>query len=744
MAEFIDRLERQGLFHAVEALTKDVDSKAMVEIPIEILARGPKAQKAFNEALSEGETEVNHGTTIFLGLERVGKTSTIGSFLKHPFNANEDITDAIANTRTVIPQESSDELYWKETDQSGATGIYEEKMVDAIVKELSEKERGNKVPVAIANNTKISPDIVDKAEMSTDNIEGQSSSGGSRSVGTEPERKKRRKNTQTQPIDTVPEKIASKVQERMNQIKFKGEATTEWQKSGKDFIMNIWDFGGQPIYHVIQRIFLVSFAIVCVVFNLEDDLDAPAKVRDPTTGKMYEHRMTNLEFILYWIRSVYTNSRPDSKLDDSQLSPSVLVIGTHLGSLKGNEQEQKNKAEEIFCKIRQALAGKPYEAMVFSTFFAIENSLPFSKSNASSIMSQIFKFAKKMVRILPLKWLHVQHEIQKKKQKNIYLPTNKVIDLISQCGVKVEAQRVLLLEYLHDVGEILYFPDDEDLKRNIVLDLMKIVDMFKTVITVIDPDLQGPVLRDAWRRLDSGILEERLLRHLWKKFNFSKETFNFFISLMQKFGLVCEKKLTTGDERVFYVLSRLKPKRVDSSPTGYGRCAVSIFHDFSNYLPDDVFQRGATKFIDKFQVEDNEAKLSYEHVELSIDELHHVVLNVATIKHRRMLQTTIIRLKIIKPDQLPEEDEPSPTVCKKVLSFLEENLKVFCQSGARGVELTKYIQCECSPNMKDAHMHIVHKFNKNVLPCGSDRMEVMRYRRLFEGYEPQLQEKESI
>ncbi|XP_033109217.1 probable serine/threonine-protein kinase pats1 [Anneissia japonica] len=149
--------------------------------------------------------------------------------------------------------------------------------------------------------------------------------------------------TQAQSIEEVPENIATKVQERIKELKFtKGDAMQELQKSGNDFIMSIWDFGGQPIYHVIQRIFMVSFAIVCVVFNLEDDLDAPAKVRDPTTGDIYEHRMTNLEFILYWIRSVYTNSR-DSKLEDGQPSPPVLVIGTHLGSLEGNEEEQKRK-----------------------------------------------------------------------------------------------------------------------------------------------------------------------------------------------------------------------------------------------------------------------------------------------------------------------------------------------------------------------------------------------------------------
>ncbi|XP_033095495.1 uncharacterized protein LOC117100056 [Anneissia japonica] len=198
---------------------------------------------------------------------------------------------------------------------------------------------------------------------------------------------------------------------------------------------------------------------------------------------------------------------------------------------------------------------------------------------------------------------------------------------------------------------------------------------------------------------------------------------------MQKFGLVCEKKITMGGERLFYVLSRLQPKRIDATQNkDYRIRAVSIFHDFGRYLPDDLFQRGVTKFIERFQVKDDEPTLSYEHVELSIDELHLVVLSVASIKHRRMFKTTIIRRKIFNAAQLTREEEPSPIVCKKVLIFLEAELKIFCQSGARGVELTRYIACDCM----DAHMHIVRQFDMDVLPCGSNGMEVTRYRRLFE------------
>ncbi|XP_033099852.1 uncharacterized protein LOC117103422 [Anneissia japonica] len=711
-------------------------------VPTEILARGPEALEAFNDALAEGETEVNQGKTVFLGLERVGKTSTIKSFLRNIFDPNEGITDAIANT-TVCTHEWHDELNWEETspEHSGASDMYEVKMADAIAKTILENQTKKNV-VQVTEQSVLSPTTAE-----TKYNQGQSSSNvDARNAKIESDIEKQTK-TQMRPenishrqMKEVPESIANEIQ---NVLKFTRDATGDWRKSGNKFIMNIWDFGGQPIYHVIQRIFMVSFAIVCVVFNLEDDLDAPAKVRDPTTGKMYQHRMTNLQFILYWIRSVYTNSR-DSKLDDGQPSPPVLVIGTHLGSLDGNEEEQKRKAEEIFSKIRAAMEGKPYEALVFPTFFAIENSLPFNRSNASKIMEQILKFAKKMVRKLPLKWLLVQQEIQKLKVKHIYLPTKKVISLVERCGVKKDAQRVLL-EYLHDLGEILYFPDDEALRDIIVLDLMQLVDMFKTIITVIDPKLMKRKYKEAWSKLDSGVLEEHLLRHLWEKFRFSDETFDFFVSLMQKFGLVCEKNITKSGfrgrlqeilrerRRIFYVLLRLKPEHVYRPSKDDGKHAISIFHDFGRYLPDDLFQRGVTKFIEKFQVQDNEPKLSYEHVELTIDELHKVVMSVETIRNRRMFKTTIA---ILEPSQ---QDEPSPTVCKKVLRFLEKELKLFCLSGVRGIELTRYIACKCSSDSSRAHMQIVRTFDEDVLPCGSNILT--RYRKLFGDDVPLLQDR---
>ncbi|XP_071944757.1 uncharacterized protein [Antedon mediterranea] len=361
--------------------------------------------------------------------------------------------------------------------------------------------------------------------------------------------------------------------------------------------------------------------------------------------------------------------------------------------------------------------------------FTIENSVSFEKSGASKIILKIQKLVQMMILTFPIKWLQVLLEIQQLRKAKLYLPTSEINDLLARCKI---TDRKLFLEYLHDIGEILFYPDDKILKEKIVIDLMGVVDKFKTIITVIDPSIQ-PSLKQLWRNLNGGKLDERLLQHIWK--DDSDEMIIFFVSLMQTFGLMCEKRSKEKVGRMFYVLSRLKPQRDDTKAAEYEeKHAISLFHDFDGYLPDDLFQRVATKFIEEFQMEDVEPTLSYEHVELNVDGHHLVLLNVATINNRRLFQTTIVRTTIMNTESgssSPEDDDPHPSICKKVLSFLQKELHFLSEKNAHGVKVKMYIPCVCASKGEPTHMHVVRKFDKDVLPCGSRGMEVKRYRNLF-------------
>ncbi|XP_071952449.1 uncharacterized protein [Antedon mediterranea] len=125
--EFINDLRKIGLESRVKPSTEGQvatssneeqgmrkEGKSETDLtPVEIQARGPEAIKAYNEALEEGKTEVKQGRVIFVGLEGVGKTSTINSLLRKGFNPIHVITVSIATT-TVCTQDDADETTLKE------------------------------------------------------------------------------------------------------------------------------------------------------------------------------------------------------------------------------------------------------------------------------------------------------------------------------------------------------------------------------------------------------------------------------------------------------------------------------------------------------------------------------------------------------------------------------------------------------------------------------------------------------
>ncbi|XP_071950749.1 uncharacterized protein [Antedon mediterranea] len=80
---------------------------------------------------------------------------------------------------------------------------------------------------------------------------------------------------------------------------------------------------------------------------------------------------------------------------------------------------------------------------------------------------------------------------------------------------------------------------------------------------------------------------------------------------------------------------------------------------------------------------------------------------------------------------LAEDDDPKPSICKNVLTFLERELNYLSEKNAHGVKVKMYIPCVCGSKGEHTHMHVIRKFDKDVLPCGSRGMEVKRYRNLF-------------
>ena len=109
-----------------------------------------------------------------------------------------------------------------------------------------------------------------------------------------------------------------------------------------------------------------------------------------------------------------------------------------------------------------------------------------------------------------------------------------------ECGISSSEQFQALLNMLHDQRILIHFDDTLELNRIVILDPQWLVDVFKKVIATKPSERKGRKFEELWLKLETtGILDEKLLQHVWSPFFDSEETSHSLVALMEKFCLLC-------------------------------------------------------------------------------------------------------------------------------------------------------------------------------------------------------------
>ena len=86
-------------------------------VPLEIEARGEKAQLAYQRALKDGAVNVYRGRVLLIGQDRAGKTSLKKSLIGLPFNPTEESTDGIEVDPSKFQLDVGEIRNWKPVDE---------------------------------------------------------------------------------------------------------------------------------------------------------------------------------------------------------------------------------------------------------------------------------------------------------------------------------------------------------------------------------------------------------------------------------------------------------------------------------------------------------------------------------------------------------------------------------------------------------------------------------------------------
>lgn len=190
--------------------------------------------------------------------------------------------------------------------------------------------------------------------------------------------------------------------------------------SSPNFRVNIWDFGGQEIYHSTHQFFLTNRSLYLLVWEARTD----------------QHQIS-FDYWLNVIRLLSNNS------------PVIIVLNKmdeRIANIDEKSLKAKFKNIVSFHKV-SALSGQNVEILSENICHEI-NSLPLIGDK------------------LPRVWLEIRQNLES-LQSN-YISLSEYLGICNQCGLS-NKRALFLSQYFHDLGVFLHFKDDSLLRQIIFL-----------------------------------------------------------------------------------------------------------------------------------------------------------------------------------------------------------------------------------------------------------------------------------
>ena len=260
--------------------------------------------------------------------------------------------------------------------------------------------------------------------------------------------------------------------------------------------LNIWDFGGQQIYHATHQFFLTDNSIFIFAWNARTEFNQ---------GRPY-----------YWLDMITANA-PNAP---------IVLVATHL-----DQRRELIPLDYLQEKYSQIVA-----------FFEVSNR---SKQGIEALYSKVRELAADlplMGKPWPEKWGEATNAIRESGEK--FISRKSLMEVFSGYSLDKEESEVLA-RYLHDLGEILQYPESDVLKELVILKPQWISEYISKVLTS-DSLLEN-----------KGLLNQKTISEEWADLN--KPMQELFLELMEQYDLAY--KVPGHQDNRAVVVEQLNPDR---------------------------------------------------------------------------------------------------------------------------------------------------------------------------------------
>ena len=331
-----------------------------------------------------------------------------------------------------------------------------------------------------------------------------------------------------------------------------------------DIYSILWDFGGQSVYYATHPIFLTEKAIYLLIYDLSRNPYEKSSV--PVRKGMFKNNQdiyctkTNMDYLDFWMASVYSLVSPDANCQSAAVSktssptlPLVFLVCTH-----ADEPFCSTDSRELALEIYGFLRTKIYGNLLFRDVFVVDNTKSGSKKECPEVMrlrEELLAVSKKLPQIkqaIPLKWLMYENVLRVlRKEGKKWIPIMEARKIANdECGIPDDEQFQTLLNFLHDHRILIHFNETPELQNMVILDPQWLIDVFKKVITIKRYEHVEETVVELWLKLEkTGILDERLLDHVWGPLFNNQETHRSLIAIMERFSLLCSWPSTDANKQ---------------------------------------------------------------------------------------------------------------------------------------------------------------------------------------------------
>jgi internalin A len=303
-------------------------------------------------------------------------------------------------------------------------------------------------------------------------------------------------------------------------------------KNGRSFRLNVWDFGGQEIYHATHQFFLTRRSLYLLVDDTRKD-----------------HKSVSDEGFKYWLELIdlFGGRSP------------VLIFQ--------NEKGGRSKAIDFdgiaahYSNVKERYAGNLEKATAADQLCA---AVEFFAANLSHIGEE-----------LPARWIKVRTDIENRATKAPFITQQEYFEIYRRHMDFDRAKALHLSRYLHDLGVFLHFQDDKLLAGIVILQNQWATE---AVFRVLDDEIV---------KSHRGRFSEADCERLWQDSAYADMHVQL-LALMKRFELCYEIRDNTPQT---WLAPQLLPPAKPAPLADWGRPEDLILRYRYDFLPRGMISR---------------------------------------------------------------------------------------------------------------------------------------------------------